>query len=106
MRRLWLLLGVSFALVVPATTLTAQDVGRGKERKLRFLERRHALQVAREARGFRRLQVDGAQVRPATEKLAKELKWHRSLKSAQREARRTGKPIVWIHALGDLTGVL
>lgn len=96
-----------------------------KQQRRRFMEQRRAQrtaqrqrqletrkkrqkqqQVVRKARGFRRLKVDGAEVRPAMEKLATELDWHDSLQSAQRVAKRTGKPIVWIHALGDLTGVL
>lgn len=114
------LAAVLFTLVAPAT-LTAQDVDLGKstrvERMAALKERRalhrearnqklKELRVEREARGFRRLQVEGDEVRPATEKLAKELTWHDSLQSAQRVARRTGKPIVWVHALGELTGVL
>ena len=96
-----------------------------KHQKRRFLEQRRAQraaqrqrhlearkkrqkqqQVVREARGFRRLKLAGEEVRPAMTKLATELDWHDSLQSAQRVAKRTGKPIVWIHALGDLTGVL
>jgi hypothetical protein len=118
MKRLSLLgVGVLFALAVPPA-LTAQSFetrpdSRAEARaeaRAQFLEARKERlaqrQVLRKAAGFRRLQVDGEQVRPATEKLAKELKWHDSLRSAQRAAKATGKPIVWIHALGDLTGVL
>ena len=105
--------------------LTAATKKHKQHQKRRFLEQRRAQraaqrqrhlearkkrqkqqQVVRKARGFRRLKVDGAEVRPAMEKLATELDWHDSLQSAQRVAKRTGKPIVWIHALGDLTGVL
>ncbi len=63
-------------------------------------------QVFNQARSYRRLRVPGDQVRPAVERLAQELDWHDSLESAQRVAKNTGKPIVWIHALGNLTGVL
>ena len=65
-----------------------------------------AMKLLRKARGYRRLKVDGQEVRLAVEKLTQELNWHSSLSSAQREAKRTGKPILWIHALGELTGVL
>ncbi len=125
-----------FALAVPAAltaqaTQVERPLAKGEltaatkeQRKYRFLEQQRARavqrqsqrevkqkrlaqrQVEREAAGFRRLQVDGSQVRPETEKLARELAWHDSLESAQRVAKRTGKPIVWIHALGNLTGVL
>jgi hypothetical protein len=81
---------------------TAQRQRRTAAKERRLAERR----VTHQARKYRRLQTPGNEVRPAVEKLAQELDWHDSLQSAQRVAKRTGKPIVWIQALGDLTGVL
>ena len=81
---------------------TAQRQRHAAARKKKMAER----QVMQQARAYRRLKTPGKQVRPAVEKLAQELDWHDSLQSAQRVSQSTGKPIVWIHALGDLTGVL
>ena len=53
---------------------------------------------------FRGLEVPGKKVRPAVTKVARQLHWHRTLKSAVREARAADKPILWVQALGNLTG--
>ncbi len=80
----------------------AQRQRHARARKKKMAER----QVVHQARSYRRLQVPGDQVRPSVDKLAQDLDWHDSLESAQRVSKSTGKPIVWIHALGDLGGVL
>ncbi len=133
MRRISL---VALLALVAAPTLTAQVERSGLAQKQLVLEQRRAerqqrleqrraqrlaqrqrfaearnkkmaeRQVFNQARSYRRLRVPGDQVRPAVERLAQELDWHDSLESAQRVAKNTGKPIVWIHALGNLTGVL
>ncbi len=56
------------------------------------------------AQQFQGLRTSGAEVRRSVKKLVQELRWHKTLKSAAKEAKRTGKPIVWIHALGALSG--
>lgn len=53
---------------------------------------------------FRNLKVSGRDLQRAVGKVVKELDWKSTLRSAQREAMKTGKPIVWIQALGDLRG--
>ncbi|MEE9127294.1 MAG: hypothetical protein V3U11_09150 [Planctomycetota bacterium] len=132
MRRTWL---IALLALVAAPTLTAQVERSGLSQKQlveqrrterqqrleqrraqrlaqrqRFAEARNKKmaerQVFNQARSYRRLRVPGDQVRPAVERLAQKLDWHDSLESAQRVAKNTGKPIVWIHALGDLGGVL
>ncbi len=132
MRRTWL---IALLALVAAPTLTAQVERSGLSQKQlveqrrterqQRLEQRRAQRLAQrqrfaearnkkmaerlvfnQARSYRRLRVPGDQVRPAVERLAQKLDWHDSLESAQRVAKNTGKPIVWIHALGDLGGVL
>ncbi len=53
---------------------------------------------------FRKLKVSGRDLHSAVGKVVKGLDWKSTLRSAQREAMKTGKPIVWIQALGDLRG--
>jgi hypothetical protein len=36
--------------------------------------------------------------------LTKAIAWHTSLDDAKAAARKTGKPIFWMHMLGDLSG--
>lgn len=73
-----------------------------KAQAIRAAERK----IITEARNYRRIVVQPAAVRPAVAKLTKKLAWHDDLAAAQRESQRTGKPIFWVHALGDLRGVL
>ena len=56
------------------------------------------------AAAFRNLKVSGRDLHSAVGKVVKGLDWKSSLLSARREAVKTGKPIVWIQALGDLRG--
>jgi hypothetical protein len=37
--------------------------------------------------------------------LTKSIAWHRSLDEAKEAARKSGKPIFWMHMLGDLSGM-
>jgi hypothetical protein len=37
--------------------------------------------------------------------LTKSISWHTSLEDAKAAARKSGKPIFWMHMLGDLTGM-
>ena len=61
-------------------------------------------QAQQEAEYFSQLQVPGKQVRRAVAKLTKNLRWHKTLDKAVAEAMNTGKPILWIQALGQLKG--
>ena len=61
-------------------------------------------QADESAVAFRNLKVFGRDLQRAVGKVVKELDWKSTLRSAQREAMKTGKPIVWIQALGDLRG--
>ena len=83
--------------------------GRLEKLRQRAIEQERRLQerqLQQQARSFRRVQVSGEEVSRNVDKLLTELRWHDDLASAQEEARTTGKPIVWIQALGDLDGFL
>ncbi len=73
------------------STLTAAEIPRSSEANASAVE-------------FRNLKVSGRDLHRAVGKVVRELDWKSSLRSAQREAVKTGKPIVWIQALGDLRG--
>jgi len=57
-----------------------------------------------QAKEFQKLKVDRRLVNKRYRKLTKELTWHKKLDDALGAARQSGKPVVWIHALGKLTG--
>lgn len=51
----------------------------------------------------------GVRLRPgkvsqALARVTRELNWHKTLPAAVREAKLTGKPIVWVQAFGELKG--
>ena len=60
--------------------------------------------ATKQARAFHNLKVSKRLVQRRVKKLIKELNWHKSLPNALAAAEKSGKPIVWIHALGSLTG--
>ena len=62
--------------------------------------------VGRDARSFRKLQVPGAAVSENVKKLRSELHWYSTLNGALSAGRSKGKPVLWVHALGDLDGFL
>lgn len=53
---------------------------------------------------FRSVQLKGSQLKKAVDRVAKELNWHKHLSNARLEAVKSGKPILWVQMLGDLTG--
>lgn len=57
-----------------------------------------------EADAFRRLVLEPEASRRAVTKLQNGLTWHRDLESATGQAAREGRLVLWIRALGDLTG--
>ena len=59
-----------------------------------------------EARTFRKLKVSGEQVEKNVAKLTDELKWFKTLGGALKAGTEKKKPVLWIQALGDLTGYL
>jgi len=61
-------------------------------------------QEQQEAKAFRSLQYKGKKLRRDISKVTRKLKWHKTLAAAQKQAVRSGKPILWIHALGKLSG--
>ncbi len=48
--------------------------------------------------------IEPAAVAAGVEKLSRDLVWHPTLALAREQAAREGKMILWLHALGDLTG--
>jgi hypothetical protein len=58
------------------------------------------------SRSFRRLEVPGAQVEKNVKRLTKEMTWYSTLSGALAAGRAKNKPVLWIHALGDLDGFL
>ena len=66
--------------------------------------RRTPLTAAQQqARSFQRSVTDGRAVKKGVARL-RSLVWHKKLKSAYASARRHNKPVLWIQALGSLTG--
>ena len=112
----------SLAVALAGTTIAAQgkqEPGReagtkpktGVSSLVEELERERARapekQAAkRDARSFKRLKVDGKKLEPRVERLIRDLRWHKTLEAAKLEAEQTGKPILWIHALGEVDGFL
>ncbi len=108
------------ALPVLTTSARADDADRSakqSERAQRKAEARARKQAARqakleaqrpmkEARAYRKLEVDGDAVIANVEKLTTELTWHGDLAAARDAARASGKPVLWVQALGDLDGYL
>ena len=62
--------------------------------------------AGRDARSFRKLQVPGPAVADNVKKLRKELHWYSTLNGALSASRSKGKPVLRVHALGDLDGFL
>lgn len=89
-------LGAAAAQTVPAARAAHAD-----HRSEHQTEHQTAEQSAR---AFRSLRLPGSRVRRAVAKLARRLEWHRSLDRAIAAADRSGKPVVWIQALGSLRG--
>ena len=58
------------------------------------------------SREFRGLTVPGKKVEENVKRLTKEMHWYSSLGSALAAGRSQGKPVLWVHALGDLKGFL
>jgi hypothetical protein len=81
---------------VPAAQPAGDPMGSGEVRELSAAEK--------EAQKFRRLQVRGQHLTRAVDTVVKALTWHDKLADAARVAKETGKPILWIQALGTLQG--
>ena len=100
MRTTTLLLASSLIL---ANVLPAQ--GQQQPRPLRPLEE-PSRGEKRDARSFRQLRIPGEEVARNVKRLRKELRWHKTLGGALASGRSSGKPILWVQALGDLGGFL
>ncbi len=53
---------------------------------------------------FQSVQLKGKQLKKAVDRVTKELTWHKHLENARLDAVKSGKPILWVQMLGDLTG--
>lgn len=94
-----------------ATPAVERKKPRKRERWREALARkREAKKEARRVQKAREfvesVRVPGTEVANRVRKLTRRLTWFRSLPAAQEEARRTGRPILWIHALGEIDGFL
>lgn len=58
----------------------------------------------KEAEAFRQKQVHGLELKKAVDQVRKSLDWYDDLDAAAKAAAEQKKPIVWIHALGELSG--
>lgn len=57
------------------------------------------------AQEFQQSARKGSQVSAAVQRVLREVTWHRKLDEAADVARRHGKPIVWVQALGEIRGL-
>lgn len=86
----------------------AQRAERARLARIDLAARAVALAEKREigkARSFRRTKLQGDEVAARVARL-ESLTWQTDLDAAYAAARKANKPILWIHALGSLTGHL
>lgn len=76
---------------------------RAKVIAAREARRAHMAKIHAASR-YRRHRMEGAAVEKAVRRLASELRWHDSLDAALAAARASAKPVLWVQALGELTG--
>lgn len=69
-------------------------------------QRQQLSSAEQEALQFRGLQIAGNDLKAAVHKVRTSLQWHDDLDKAVADAKKQSKPIVWIHALGELDGFL
>ena len=103
---------LSLAVALCGSMVLAQDKDpKGWSDRIKELEQKRAKMpeeraAKRDARSFQWLEVDGKKLQPRVQRLIQDLHWHKTLAAAKAEAKRTGKPILWIHALGEVDGFL
>lgn len=88
-------LGCAALFVMAAPFLSAQEAKASKADKS---ERKQAIIESRRAK------VDAEENAKNIEKVSKELTWHTSLDAARKLAKKEGKLVFWIQALGDIDG--
>jgi hypothetical protein len=69
-------------------------------------QRQQLSSAEQEALQFRSLQIAGNDLKAAVNTVRTSLHWHNNLEQAVADAKNQSKPIVWIHALGELDGFL
>jgi hypothetical protein len=69
-------------------------------------QRQQLSSAEQEALQFRSLQIAGNDLKAAVNTVRTSLSWHDDLEQAVADAKNQSKPIVWIHALGELDGFL
>ncbi len=104
---------LSLAVALCGSAALAQENGQGNglTTRIKNLEKERAKlpeerAAKRDARKFQWVEVDGQKLEPRVQSLVQDLHWHKTLAAAKKEAVQTGKPILWIHALGDIHGFL
>jgi hypothetical protein len=76
-------------------------------KKPKRLKKQKSRLVEKEAKNYRRThRVTEADLQANVKKLTTSLQWHDSLAEALKSGRQQDKPILWIHALGELDGFL
>lgn len=65
---------------------------------------RMATEAEQRAAGFRDVRVEGRQLVDAVERVLEEMEWYESLEDACAAGAARGKPVLWLHSLGDLDG--
>ncbi len=106
-------LSLAVTLCGSVMTLAQGVLAQGKDPKkwVKQLEQERAKlpeerAAKRDARSFQWVEVDGKKLQPRVQRLLQDLQWHKTLAAAKAESKRTGKPILWIHALGAIDGFL
>ena len=99
-------LPVGLVLVISATT-PGQTLTRSRSGEPTIGQMRCAAptRVTTAVRKFLDLRVSGEENRARTTRLVQQLNWHQSLATALRAGRKSGRPIVYIHALCDINGL-
>jgi hypothetical protein len=93
------------ALFLVGTALHAGESTETKKNKR--LKKQKSRQIEGKAKDFRRnYRVSEADLQANVKKVTTSLQWHHSLAEALQTGRQQDKPILWIHALGELDGFL
>ena len=91
-------LGLGASAPASAQAYLMEDCARPQQRTLTPAEK--------EAQSFQQSRVQGRDLKKAVDTVRKSLTWHDDLEEAIEVAENQDRPILWIHALGDLDGDL
>ena len=108
---------VLVAFLAPLDLLAGEVLDQKALRRAKMRENRAAVQAQRaehkkaraiqkDAKAYKKLKMPAEALQANIEKLTHQLDWQDSLEEARRIAKRDGKSVLWIHALGELSGYL